>query len=201
MVTGNRSIQRKLNTFSSSGVWLGNWEENNKGIWFKTTDGKYYKNAWKSLGDSWYYFDKSGYRQYMAALWNKSGYVTTGWKKLNNNWYYFDELGRMNDEQYSYINGKEYRFNKSGSLYTGWYDEGYYIDYDWETGEHLETEIWKKDWKYYTANGSVTSSWRKVDNNWYYFNYNGSMVTGEDYIDGEWHEFADNGIWIGKVTN
>lgn len=183
MVTGEEKIDRKTNIFSTSGVWEGTWEESSKGIWFKEANGKYPKNQWKRLGYTWYHFDKNGY-------------VNTGWKKIDNKWYYFDELGRMNDEEVVEIKGTEYRFNTSGSLYTGWYDDGYYY---WDL--EAEKDIWVSDWKYYTINGAVTNAWKKINDKCYYFDGYGSMVTGEEYIDGAWHEFATDGTWLGKLED
>ena len=63
------------------------------------------KTGWVSLkwhGDTFWFYMKKG------------GVCTLGWKKIGGKWYYFDSHGPMLSNTTRVIDGKNYKFNKSG---------------------------------------------------------------------------------------
>ncbi|MBR5267815.1 MAG: hypothetical protein IKU20_06465 [Lachnospiraceae bacterium] len=86
----------------------GTWMKDDKGWYFKNTDGTYATNGWLYLTwngqSSWYYFDANGYMTTGWVLYNGNwyylhptadgtqGYMYTGWNQINGIWYYFSEV-------------------------------------------------------------------------------------------------------------
>lgn len=102
-------------------------------------DGKTYRNGVFEIDGKAYYFDanslnyrnrwlvdKRGRRQYFqedgvmprSAWFSISGTTNAGVDYTN--WYYADENGYMLTENTYTIDGKEYRINKNGTMFTGW---------------------------------------------------------------------------------
>ena len=83
----------------------GSWVHDEKGWWFRKTDGTYPKSGWTKLtwqGNSyWYYFNADGYMDMGWIDWNSkryylnpmigtnSGRMLTGWQQIDDKWYYF----------------------------------------------------------------------------------------------------------------
>ena len=103
--------------------------------------------------------------------------VQTGWCNVDGEWYYMDpETSIMVSDKHLEINGKWYRFEKSGAMYTGWEKQ--------EDGT----------WKYYKPNGAMAVSeavW--VKNKGYLFDENGIMLTGEQERNGNSYLLSDSG--------
>ena len=84
----------------------GEWVKDDKGYWYKYSDGSYPKNTWLLL-DAWYYFDNNGYA------------VQDDWAKVEDEWYYFDEECRMIANAWREIDGLWYYFDESGAMVKG----------------------------------------------------------------------------------
>ena len=91
------------------------WVHNQKGWWYKLSDGGYAKGWRKCLWSkekvkgSWFLFDDDGY-------------MKTGWQKVNGKWYYLDpDTGAMRTG-WIFVNGIWYYLDDSGAMKTGWMD-------------------------------------------------------------------------------
>ena len=71
-----------LSKMTSSGV-MG-WQQDDKGWWYRDTDGTFFKNGWKEIDGSKYYFDENGY-------------MKTGWLELDGEDYFFDDSGKYDE--------------------------------------------------------------------------------------------------------
>lgn len=99
----------------------------------------------------------------------ETGIMQTGWKQLGNKWYYL---------------------RSSGTMATGWYQEGstwYYLDEpngDMKTGwQYLGNK-----WYYLRSSGSMATGWYQEGSTWYYLNAsNGDMKTGWFQVNGKWY--------------
>ncbi len=65
----------------------GTWQKDDKGWWYKQSDGSYPRESWKKSGEAWYFFDSAGY-------------MAKGWVEYQGNWYYLNpeagaEEGKM----------------------------------------------------------------------------------------------------------
>ncbi len=132
---------------NSSGVWeegsggssqgyTEGWKLSGGLWWYQNADGTYPVNAWKAIGNAWYYFDSLGW---MTTGWvhdgygwyytNESGAMATGWISDGGSWYYLAGSGLMAT---GWINdcGTWYYMNESGAMHTGWLNDGgawYYL--------------------------------------------------------------------------
>nr|BCL40435.1 choline-binding protein F [Streptococcus oralis subsp. tigurinus]BCR36963.1 choline-binding protein F [Streptococcus oralis]BCR37002.1 choline-binding protein F [Streptococcus oralis] len=105
----------------------------------------------------------------------KTGIMQTGWKQLGNKWYYL---------------------RSSGTMATGWYQEGstwYYLDEpngDMKTGwQYLGNK-----WYYLRSSGSMATGWYQEGSTWYYLNAsNGDMKTGWFQVNGKWYYAYSSG--------
>lgn len=71
-----------LSKMTSSGV-MG-WQQDDKGWWYRDTDGTFFKEGWKEIDGSKYYFDENGY-------------MKTGWLELDGEDYFFDDSGKYDE--------------------------------------------------------------------------------------------------------
>ena len=105
----------------------------------------------------------------------ETGIMQTGWKQLGNKWYYL---------------------RSSGTMATGWYQEGstwYYLDEpngDMKTGwQYLGNK-----WYYLRSSGSMATGWYQEGSTWYYLNAsNGDMKTGWFQVNGKWYYAYSSG--------
>lgn len=91
----------------------GQWCQDEKGWWFKLSDGRWPSNGWAILPwsneNAWYFFDAEGYMQTGWVFWNgdwyylspasgvDNGRMCTGWQMVDGLWYYFNaEPGAAN---------------------------------------------------------------------------------------------------------
>lgn len=90
------------NTSTTKGSKSGQWQQDEKGWWFRYTDGTYPMNEWVELEwqnvKNWYHFDAQGY-------------IETGWKQDGGTWYYLHPIAD----------------GTQGHMYTGWHQ----IDGQW----------------------------------------------------------------------
>ncbi|MDR3894687.1 MAG: polysaccharide deacetylase family protein [Blautia sp.] len=71
-----------LAKMASAGV-MG-WQQDDKGWWYRDTDGTFFKGGWKEIEGSRYYFDENGY-------------MKTGWLELDGEDYFFDDSGKYDE--------------------------------------------------------------------------------------------------------
>lgn len=71
-----------LAKMTSAGV-MG-WQQDDKGWWYRDTDGTFFKGGWKEIEGSKYYFDENGY-------------MKTGWLELDGEDYFFDDSGKYDE--------------------------------------------------------------------------------------------------------
>ncbi len=83
----------------------GTWIQDEKGWWYKFSNGTYPRNGWAKLQwqgiEYWYYFDADGYMKmgwlessgsyyYLnPIIGTNSGKMLTGWQLIDQKWYYF----------------------------------------------------------------------------------------------------------------
>ena len=107
----------------------GQWIKDDKGWWYRRTDGSWPKSQWEQIKGKWYYFGEDGYMKtgwvfhkgYWFYLDETDGYMHTGWvkwkdKKGVENWYYLDDNGAMYKSIFLSINGKWYAFDEGGRM-------------------------------------------------------------------------------------
>ena len=107
----------------------GQWIKDDKGWWYKRTDGSWPKSQWELIKSKWYYFGDDGYMKtgwvfhkgYWFYLDEADGFMHTGWVKWKNkkdqeNWYYLDDNGAMYADTFLKISGKWYAFDKGGRM-------------------------------------------------------------------------------------
>lgn len=156
-----------------NGVLKTGWQKI-AGKWYYLDPYMYYGGPRQLEDNKWYYFNDSGAMQtgwikreykydehvgydYFYAYDN--GVLGTGWQKIDNKWYYFEPNYPFmyRDGRYE-INGKNYYFDESGVMQTGWIERTYYGD-DWSYTERY----------YADGSGALQSGWQKINNTWYYF--------------------------------
>lgn len=161
-----------LSSFGINTSSAGKWIKDDKGWWYRNTDGTYQKNSWLKL-DSWYWFDGEGY-------------AVTGWRKINEKWYYFDSNCRMLTG-WQKVDEKWYYLNSNGDMLDGWQLIGgrwYYLtpesgksdDYPHgsmqtgfvDDGEH--TYYCRPENENGAPEGSMVTGWLQLEEDWYYFN-------------------------------
>ena len=147
-------------------------------------DGKIVKNEWKYSDGKWYYFGGQGIMVQSGSgqidgkyyyLDSDGAMVTNGWNYgISGEWHYAYPSGELAVGD-TWINGKEYHFNSSGTLQTGIVQNGDTYTLYGDDGDVIGT---------IDAEG-----WNFVDGNYYYLK-SGSLLRGNAYqIDGAWYEF------------
>ncbi|MBS6417319.1 MAG: N-acetylmuramoyl-L-alanine amidase [Olsenella uli] len=152
--------------------------------WVRSEDGQhwmlkggagYVYNAWKHVGNAWYYFDDNGY-------------ALTGRQSIGGAQYWFDDSCAM-VTGWSYIDDSWYYFADSGAMQTGWQKLGglwYYLDPS--TGAMLSGWQQIGGSRYYLSDsGSMLTGWQLVDGSWYYLEPSGAMATGWHFLGGLWY--------------
>ena len=177
---------------NGSGVLMTGWQAVG-GVWYyldganaeypglMISDGIYEINGQKyqfgpsgAMAVGWYYTDE-GWRYYSG-----SGAMASGWAFAGGSWYYLDP---ENDNVMVHscereIDGKIYRFEADGSMYTGWYLEN------------------GTEWRYYRSSGESAVGWVMDGSKWYYFdpeNENRMLSDCEKIIDGIRYIFTSSG--------
>ena len=145
--------------------------------------------------------DLSGRSVYVYSI-NGSGDLTdainkvmkttnrTGWASWVNTgktlWSYL-EKGKPVKNAWRQVDGKWYRFDKTGIMQTGWVEDGgkkYYLD----PGSGAMAYGWQLiggNWYYLNSDrnskafGERLTGWQKITNTWYYFESDGHMATSK----------------------
>jgi len=125
-------------------------------------------------------YKKVGYdnigKSIAEAIANKKVEVKPQWKQSQVYWWY--DLGneKYPSNQWMYIEGEYYYFNKEGyALSKQWYKE-------------------KEEWYYFLDNCSMArGQWIIENGKYYYMLPNGKMAKEDVYVDGKWYTIKPNG--------
>lgn len=125
----------------------------------------------------WYY--NSGSYYYI-----ENGYYQTGWIRHNGNWYYCDPYGYyMYEDGLENIGGKNYYFDTSGKMLTGW--------------QYLQAQSGNYRWYYFSSSGAMQYGWQKIGGKWYYLDpSSGAMWTDWLYDNGKWYFLNSSGAMV-----
>lgn len=201
--------------YLADGSYAIGWKKIN-GTWyyFHPEYGFMYSDCRENIGGEWYYFQKSGAMAtgWIKEVWdeesgyydwyyaNPDGSLKTGWALIGGKWYYFDEYwAYMYSDGVRYIEAedKDYVFDKSGAMVTGWYKQ----EWSWEEDDGTVQSY--VDWYYANPDGTLYDGWLKSSGKWYYID-DGWMVyfdVVED--DGNFYFIQEDGIlcttpgWLG----
>ncbi|OOM16525.1 N-acetylmuramoyl-L-alanine amidase family protein [Clostridium saccharobutylicum] len=174
-----------ISTVSSVGASAA-WKQNSTGWW--NTEGDSYSTGWRSIGNTWYYFDSTGYMKTGwindGSAWyfaDASGAMKTGWVLDGSTWYYTNASGAMKTGWV--LDGSTWYYtNASGAMQTGW------INYN-------------GNWYFTASNGAMKTGWVNDNGTWYFTSASGAMQTGVIEIDGKVYYLAANGaMQTGQVT-
>ncbi len=201
MVTGDRKIGKYWYHFRSDGSmftgWLkdryyydeqgrwipsrnrSGWQKYDKGYKWRSKNGTFVKNAWKTIHGHRYYFDSNGYRATGIMKINgkkyhfsPSGIASTGWQTIAGQRYYFTSKGMCTGFQS--IHGKKYYFRSNGTLYQK---------------QKLKTIDGKT--YYFNGDGTVATGWKTVQGKKYHFAPTGAMALG-------WHTIGQDRYYLSR---
>ena len=124
-----------------------------------------------------------------------AGYLKDGWFTINGRDYLFNPSGYMAtgflkraDVQWVYA-------DQDGALVGGWVRDGgswYYLD----PATKVMKTGWVADggsWYYLTSSGAMAIGWVQVDGSWYYLSGSGTMATGWIKVGGLWYYLSGSG--------
>ena len=124
-----------------------------------------------------------------------AGYLKDGWFTINGRDYLFNPSGYMLTGFLKRADGQWVYANESGALVGGWVRDGgqwYYLD----PATKVMKTGWVADggsWYYLRASGAMATGWVQVDGSWYYLSASGKMATGWVQVDGSWYYLSDSG--------
>ena len=116
------------------------------------------------------------------------------WIKEGSKWWYRHADGSYTKNDWEYIDGKWYHFDKNGWMQTGWIytDAWYYLDNSgaMKTGWVYDNGSW-----YFMNNaGAMKTGWVYDNGSWYFMNKSGVMQTGWVYDNGNWYFMNKSGV-------
>ncbi len=110
--------------------------------------------------------------------------------------YYFDASGYM-VSGWQKLDGSWYYFSPGGAMQTNWQKIGSYWYYF--SSEGVMQKGWQKIgsyWYYFSPGGAMQKGWQKIGGHWFYFASGGAMQTGWQKIGGKWYYFAAGGSMV-----
>ena len=150
------------------------------------------KTGWVYDEGHWYYLLKDGGFDSrinrltvgeLARGWVKDFPLTYDEDKLKAApWYYLDPTNGIMQTGWQYLGNKWYYLHSSGSMATGWYQEG-------STWYYLDAE-----------NGDMQTGWQYLGNKWYYLRSSGAMATGWFQVNGKWYYAYSSGALAVNTT-
>lgn len=219
--------------------WLGGdgrmttgWQLVN-GTWYYMDGSGRMLTGWQYINGRWYYLTGSGAmaaNQYINGYWvdasgawdnqppcvwhlNSIGwwfgasggwYAANQWEFLNGSWYYFDRNGYM-VTGWRVVNGTWYYMNLSGAMLSSQYVDGYWLGADggWRYPYRASWKLNATGWWYGDDSGwYAANTWYYMNGQWYWFDANGYMATGWHLINGTWYYLSGSGAmlhdtWVG----
>lgn len=171
------------------------------------------KTGWIYDEGHWYYLQKDG--GFTARINRLTvGELVRGWTKDYSllydeeeikaaPWYYLDPETGIMQTGWKHLGNKWYYLRSSGTMATGWYQEGstwYYLDEpngDMKTGwQYLGNK-----WYYLRSSGAMATGWYQEGSTWYYLNAsNGDMKTGWFQVNGKWYYAYSSGALAVNTT-
>ena len=124
-----------------------------------------------------------------------AGYLKDGWFTINGRDYLFNPSGYMLTGFLKRADGQWVYANESGALVGGWVRDGgswYYLD----PATKVMKTGWVADggsWYYLRASGAMATGWVADGGSWYYLRASGVMATGWVQVDGSWYYLSDSG--------
>ena len=186
-----------------------------KRVYYFTDQNSYHtlKTGWVYDEGDWYYLQKDGGFDSrinrltvgeLARGWVKDYPLTYDEEELKAApWYYLDPETGIMQTGWKYLGNKWYYLRSSGSMATGWYQEGstwYYLDDpngDMKTG----WQYFGNKWYYLRSSGSMATGWYQEGSTWYYLNAsNGDMKTGWFQVNGKWYYAYSSGALAVNTT-
>ena len=161
------------------------WDEDETGWRYFTTNGKMYQDGMKEINGEWYYFEdgimKTGWMEIddYTYYFRESGARADGWRWLadpdednwGDYWYYFGNNGKMIAGDDKVIDDKTYIFDKDGRMLTGWVNpEDYTSSGNWNLSSEDTADI-----LFFDDNGAAAEGWHYMsapdgsDVYWFYF--------------------------------
>lgn len=137
------------------------------GLWYWLNANGDMAKGWKAVGGVWYYLNPTEGNDGLP----EGGMYSNKWLLDDGKWYYLGSSGAMFANDAYTIGGQVYRFNGSGVMVTGWFQNG--------------------NWYYYNKGGNgvpegalIKSKWINTDEHWFYVDGEGRMLTGMQTING-----------------
>lgn len=166
------------------------------GIVIEDSDGYTLKTIEQNIDGNWDFLEVGGPARFNTRSYaGMVGYIRfpyesdtstpvqrEGWIKDSVGWYFKNQDGTYPLNDWKYIDGNWFRFNK----------DGYILENTWYKDEQGRW-FWLKD------GGYMAVGWLKVGDFWYYFESNGAMKTGWiPYFDKWYYCLPDNGAMVSK---
>lgn len=161
------------------------WDEDETGWRYFTTNGKMYQDGMKEINGEWYYFEdgimRTGWMEIgdYTYYFRESGARADGWRWLadpdednwGDYWYYFGNNGKMIAGDDKVIDDKTYIFDEDGRMLTGWVNpEDYTSSGNWNLSSEDTADI-----LFFDDNGAAAEGWHYMsapdgsDDYWFYF--------------------------------
>ena len=150
------------------GAMVSNDWQYTGGLWYWLNANGDMAKGWKAVRGVWYYLNPTEGENGLP----EGGMFSNKWLLDDGKWYYLGSSGAMYANNAYTIGGQVYRFNGSGVMLTGWFQNG--------------------NWYYYNKGGNglpegalIKSKWINTDDNWFYVDGEGVMLTGMQTINGK----------------
>lgn len=177
-----KEIKKKFYFFNNSGAMQIGWVKKAEG-WYYTNQKGVMQTEWKYVNKKWYYLDENNYT-------NPGLMLSKGKKSINKKEYFFDASGAMKTGWISHT-GNWYYSNRSGEIQSGWKlinKKWYYLNPQSKKMVKGWNKISKK-WYYLDSSGAMKTNWQKLGGKWYYLGVDGGARTGWKKIDNTWYYF------------
>ena len=127
-----------------------------------------------------------------------AGYLKDGWFTINGRDYLFNPSGYMPTGFLKHADGQWVYADQDGALASGWIRDGgqwYYLD----PATKVMKTGWVADggsWYYLTGSGAMATGWVNDGGTWYYLSASGKMATGWVNDGGTWYYLSPSGAML-----
>ena len=127
-----------------------------------------------------------------------AGYLKDGWFTINGRDYLFNPSGYMATGFLKRADGQWVYADQDGALASGWIRDGgqwYYLD----PATKVMKTGWVNDggsWYYLTSSGAMATGWVNDGGTWYYLSASGKMATGWLNVGGSWYYLSPSGAML-----